>query len=80
MNPRIQSAEYISHNQVRLVFKNGECRLFDFSPYLNYPVYQPLNNEDFSKQVKVEHGTICWDNGIDFDPDRVYLESIAMTK
>jgi hypothetical protein len=80
MNSRIQSAEYISHNQVRLVFKNGECRLFDFSPYLNYPVYQPLNNEDFSKQVKVEHGTICWENGIDFDPDRVYLESIELTK
>jgi hypothetical protein len=47
---------------------------------LNYPVYQPLNDEEFSKQVRVEHGTICWENGIDFDPDRVYLESIELTK
>ena len=80
MNSRIESAEYISNNQLRLIFKNGECRLFDFSGYLNYPIYQPLKDQDISKQVKVEHGTICWDNGIDFDPDRVYLESTLLTK
>ncbi len=75
MNPRVQSAEHLSGTLLKLIFNNGECKFFDIGPYLNYPVYQPLKDKNTIKQVQVKHGIICWDNGIDFDPDRVYLES-----
>ncbi len=75
MNPRVQQAEYISKHRLKLIFKNGEEGVFDFSKYLNFPVYQPLKDEAFSKKVRVFNGTVCWDEEIDFDPDRLYLES-----
>lgn len=75
MNPRVSKAEYISNHRLKLVFKNGEEGVFDFSKYLQYPVYQPLQDETFSKNVKVFNGVVCWDDTIDFDPDRLYLES-----
>jgi hypothetical protein len=78
MNPRIAKAEYLSSKKLRITFKNGECKIFDFSPYLQYPVYQPLVNESFCRKVKVINGTVCWDEDIDFDPDRVYSESVAI--
>ena len=74
-NPRVSKVEYISSNKLAVTFINGEHRLFDYTPYLNYPVYASLKNEDFSKKVKVCNGTICWNDSIDFDPDRVYIES-----
>lgn len=78
MNPRVERAEYLSSKKLKITFKNGECKIFDFSPYLKYPVYQPLKNEVLCQQVKVMNGTVCWDEDIDFDPDRIYLESVKI--
>jgi len=75
MNPRVQSAEHLSGTLLKLIFNNGECKFFDLGPYLDYPVYQKLKDKNILKQVQVKHGIICWDDEIDFDPDRVYLES-----
>lgn len=74
-HPRVSKVEYTSVNKLIITFINGERRLFDFTPYLNYPVYNSLKNEDFSKEVKVCNGTLCWNESIDFDPDRAYVES-----
>lgn len=78
MNPRIEKAEYLPSKKLKIVFKNGECKIFDFSSYLKFPVYQPLANDTFCRQVKVINGTVCWNEDIDFDPDRVYLESVPL--
>lgn len=75
MNPRITQAEYISTYKLLLHFKNEEIKIFDFSSYLNYPVYKPLLDESFCRNVKVFNGTVCWNNEIDFDPDTLYIES-----
>ena len=78
MNPRAEKAEYLSSKKIKITFKNGECRVFDFSPYLKYPIYQPLTNDLLCQQVKVVNGTVCWADDIDFDPDRIYLESVKV--
>jgi len=51
---------------------------FDFSNYLNYPVYQILKDESYSQKAKVFNGTVTWDELTDFDPDTLYLESRAV--
>ncbi|HKP31415.1 MAG TPA: DUF2442 domain-containing protein [Chitinophagaceae bacterium] len=75
MNPRVLSVEYQGDHKFLLNFSNNEKRVFDLTPYLKYPVYEELRNESFCKRVRAFKGTIQWDNDIDFDPDRLYLES-----
>lgn len=75
MNPRVIKAAYQSPYKILLTFTNGEKKEFDFSSYLDYPVYQALRSEQFCQKVKVLNGTVVWDNEIDFDPDTLYIES-----
>jgi hypothetical protein len=75
MNPRIVGVVAEKNHILVLSFSNGECRRFDLSPYLHYPVFQPLADEDFFKLAQADHGTVCWSRDIDFDPDTLYLES-----
>ena len=57
-------------------FKGGEERLFDASCLLEYPVFRPLRDAEVFRNVKVEFGTLSWNNGdIDIDPDTIYEKS-----
>ena len=75
MNPRVLTVEYKDDYKLLLTFTNKEVKLFDLLAYLNYPVYEPLKDEVFCKQVKAIDGVIQWNDYIDFSPDTVYLES-----
>jgi hypothetical protein len=75
MNPRVRSVEYKSKYKLILTFENSELKEFNLSPYLNYPVFESLNDESFCKKAKVFNGTVVWDDVTDFDPDTLYLES-----
>jgi hypothetical protein len=79
MNPRVKEVEYKSKYKLILTFENDEIKEFDFSLYLNYPIYENLRDESFCKKLKVFNGTVIWDNEIDFDPDTLYLESKTFT-
>jgi Protein of unknown function (DUF2442) len=79
MNPRVIKADYESKFKLILMFDNNEVKEFDFSSYLNYPVYQSLQDESFCSNVKVFNGTVMWDDVTDFDPDTLYLESKSLT-
>jgi hypothetical protein len=76
MNPRIQHVLSAHDNHtLTLEFANGETRVFDLTPYLGYPVFEPLRNIGFFKLARAAHGTVVWPQEIDFDPDTLYLES-----
>lgn len=75
MNPMINDVQYKSKHKLLLTFPNGETGEFEFSSYLTYPVYTLLQDETFCQKAKVFNGTVVWNDEIDFDPDRLYLES-----
>ncbi|MBA3674836.1 MAG: DUF2442 domain-containing protein [Chitinophagaceae bacterium] len=75
MNPRAKNVEYENPYKLIITFTNGEVKLFDLQPYLAYPVYEPLKNELLCSNAAVKYGTIVWNDEIDIDPDRLYLES-----
>ncbi|MHB1921216.1 MAG: DUF2442 domain-containing protein [Chitinophagaceae bacterium] len=75
MNPRVNRVQYQFPNKLILTFTNKEVKEFDFTNYLQYPIYKALNDETFCRKAKVFKGTVIWDEWIDFDPDTLYLES-----
>jgi len=80
MNPRVSTVEYTGGYKLLLTFTNKEIKQFDFSAYLQYPVYEQLRDEAFCKKVKAIDGIIQWNDDIDFSPDTVYLQSKPVRK
>ncbi|MBY0432500.1 MAG: DUF2442 domain-containing protein [Cyclobacteriaceae bacterium] len=76
MNPRVEKVKYVDHHILEILFVNGESKLFDASPYLNFPIYQQLQDQGFFRKAKAANGTVVWDDFTDFDPDLLYLESV----
>lgn len=75
MNPRIDTVIFKKPYRLILMFKNGEQKEFDISPYLSFPVFEKLKDKSFCSRARVINGTVAWDDEIDFDPDTLYLES-----
>ena len=75
MNPKAKHILYKSPYILVITFTNGEVKELDLKPYLKYPVYEELKNESFCRKAKIKNGTVVWNDEIDFDPDRLYLES-----
>ncbi len=80
MNPRITAVTANADHSLTLVFKNGEIKRFDMRPYLTYPVFAALQNMGFFQLARAEHGTVAWPQNIDFDPDRLYLDSQSVSE
>lgn len=74
MNPRVIVVQYESPYKLLLTFANEEVKLFDFSSYLAYPIYDVLKDEAYCRKARVLNGTVVWDDFVDFDPDTLYLE------
>jgi len=60
---------------LRIVFENGEMRLFDMMPFLNNKPFDRLKNISWFNCVKVEYGTLLWPGNIDIAPETLYEQS-----
>ena len=58
-----------------LVFKNGERRLFDVSPYLGQGVFQALRDPAVFNSAHTSFDTVAWSNGADLCPEVLYRDS-----
>ena len=76
MNPRVSEMRTMEGSRLKLIFSNGEHRIFDASPYLAYPAYRKLTNAGFFAMARPDHGTVVWPDNIDFCPDTLYVESV----
>jgi len=75
MNPRVVSVNPLNNYCLALEFSNGEKKLFDVKAYLDQGIFKDLRNNLIFHSVKVVDGTVEWQNGADFCPDTLYLES-----
>ena len=70
---RVRAVEPLEGFRVRLEFEDGTQREIDLEPYLHGPIFESIRrNSVVFCSVKVEGGTIAWDNGADIDPDVLY--------
>lgn len=75
MNPRIKAVKPNRDYTLLLTFTNGEIRVFDVKPYLDKGIFRELTDLSVFNSVKPVLGSIQWQNGQDFCPDMLYLES-----
>lgn len=70
---RVRAAEPVEGFKVRVTFDNGSQREIDLEQYLHGPIFEPIRKDaDKFRSMKIEGGTIAWDNGADIDPDVLY--------
>lgn len=75
MNPRIQAVAAEADYKLRLSFSNGEVRLYDCLPLLDFGVFTELRDVQYFRKVRVGFGTVVWPNEQDICPDTLYLDS-----
>jgi hypothetical protein len=75
MNPRVKRVKADSDYTLLLSFDNGEKKVFDVKPYLNFGVFSQLKDLKIFNSVRPFFGSICWSNNVDIDPDTLYIDS-----
>ena len=75
---RVIAVTPTDNHELILTFTNGERRIFDARPLLTMPVFKPLLNKSFFQAVKVAYGSVAWPQDIDYCPDTLYMESVAL--
>jgi len=54
-------------------FEDGTHKEVDLSIYLRGPIFEPIRKDPaMFRAMRVEGGTITWENGADIDPDVLY--------
>ncbi len=76
MNPRVRAVKAMDDYHLRLVFSNGEVRLYDCSPLMDFGVFQELRNPVYFHQVHLAHGAVAWPHEQDICPDTLYERSV----
>ena len=71
----IKEARIINDYNILIRFENGEQKVFDLKPYLDYHVFKALKNKDQLNAFRIVERTIEWDCGADLSPDTFYFES-----
>lgn len=74
---RVRAVETLNDYRVRIEFEDETQKELDLKPYLRGPIFETIR-EDHSvfSSLKVQEGTIAWDNGADIDPDVLYYDDL----
>jgi hypothetical protein len=74
MNPRVVRVAAKNDYTLVIEFKNGEKKIYDMGPLLNFGVFKELKDLSYFQQVKPFMGTIAWPHGQDICPDTLYID------
>ena len=71
---KLTEARYLGDFQVALYFSNGREGVFDGHTLLqrNGPLLDPLRAEPYFRRLFVDAGALCWPNGLELSPARLY--------
>ena len=71
---KLIEAHYLSDFQVALTFSNGREGVFDGHALLQRsgPLLEPLRAEPYFLRLFIDAGALCWPNGLELSPARLY--------
>lgn len=63
---------------LKVIFDNGETKIFDVKPYIKGSWYSQLKNFSYFSLAKADGFTIIWPEGQDICPDELYYNSVPI--
>jgi hypothetical protein len=71
---KVLEARYLGNYQVELVFSDGKEGVFDGAALLlrTGRLVFPLRDESYFKRLYIDAGALCWPNGLELAPSRLY--------
>ena len=80
MNPRPKRLKILEDYRLKITFTNGEVKIYNMKTQINKEFYRSLNDVNVFQTAKIKDITIEWENGIDIDPDELYINSECASK
>ena len=72
MNCDVKQVEARDDYILAITFADGQSKLFDMKPYLDFGVFRELRDVNMFRTVRVCFGSVAWANNADFDPEALY--------
>ena len=70
---RVRAVEPLQGFNVLFTFENGVTKVINLEQYLRGPIFEPLRADRARfRAMRIDGGTVAWDNGADIDPDVLY--------
>ena len=71
---KVITARYQGDFQVALSFSDGKEGTFDARTMLERSgsLLEPLRNESYFQRLFIDAGALCWPNGLELSPARLY--------
>lgn len=73
MTPDVVKVTPLPDYCLEAVFETGERRWFDMKPFLSFPAFSALTEQNLFMKAYAAHGTVAWSDEIDLSPDTLYL-------
>ncbi len=76
--PHVVSARHVGGLILEITFSDAVVKRVDFTPYVKRGgVFAPLADPAFFERFFVDLNTVCWPNGADVAPERLYEIGLA---
>ncbi|NOU00571.1 MAG: DUF2442 domain-containing protein [Gallionella sp.] len=71
---KVMEARYLEDFQVALIFSDGREGVFDGRTLLarSGSLLEPLRKEAYFQRLFIDAGALCWPNGLELSPARLY--------
>ena len=78
---KLTHAKYDNNFKVLLTFSDGHEAIFDGLKLLERkgPLLDALRDEAYFKRVFIDAGALCWPNGLELSPIKLY-ETLTLTE
>ena len=78
---KLTHAKYDNNFKVLLTFSDGQQAVFDGKDLLKRegPLLDTLRDEAYFKRVFIDAGALCWPNGLELSPLKLY-DTLVLTE
>ena len=80
---KILNATSITPYSIQLEFSDGMKGIWNAETLLNQhqgSLLEPLRKADYFQRFFIDAGALCWANGLEFSPERLYEQCLPIHK